>query len=1835
MRNNISKHIQTLTLSLLMMLLGGIDAWGQTDPYEGTWYLTNGNNYYLCPAAGYWQGNVDTPYLTTYQTNKDNNSIWTIVPVDVSGTTYYRIIHNATGKYITANDAISGFNAGYLRLHLESFDTPSDATLFIIVTHNSKIGIRSKDYDDAANNHYWFDISQGNKGNLWQDNGQGQLGFWYGITTDAGGNTVPDNNSGAPWQFQTANPICATPIITYNESDDTFTISYLGDATGVSIHYTTDGTAPTSSSTAYSTAIPAASVTTKLRAIAVKTDYTDSYEAIVYGAAYSATPHLFKTSDYQTVSGVNSYYDFSYYLISPVDDADATENRNYLTTSNVPNERMQWYIKPATAASGVQYHYIVNAATGKYIYFIGTTGMEKGSQFVVKGRDEAGLENDRFMFRIWEGTADGIDYFNISPKLYSGYPPSHKKGNFLTKQTRADHTDPTGIYRDDNTYGRARWQMVDVPADPKTLSALPATMVSDASNSVYFKLRNAAQSNSTDYFVYPPASTAYATAATSGTNPEWYFIEATDADAWNTYYHIRNAETGHYLYFDSETRYNDNGNKFLTSSGINSGSEDKYKFLILKTANTTYSDTWHIVPKAIRNNNNQANIALNRDNTTLKTRQSRNNANACWYLDAVDFKCAVPTFSFSAGKLTITCSTEGASIYYALGESEPAISDANRYTGSITLPDGSSTFTAIAVRSSDGSDKSETATFTIETVSSGDQITNMNGFYTLAANFTPSSAPIGTEAEPFRGTIDGGLHTISGLSHPLFAYVENAVIRNIILDNVNISSGNTEGNSGAIVCAASGSTRIYNCGILATNSTVTTDDGYTHITNNSSTVSGSNYVGGLVGLLDGEARVINCFSYADITGGTNVGGIVGYNNVVTTSQNLKTMVMNCMFYGDITGGTNKAPIYNGQIITNVSTGTGTNNKGVSNFNYFWGDANYVKNQQIDTYNCALMAETRFLQRFEFFRHLLNSNRELAAWWATGSTANKDQMMKWVEEPSQIGTSTPYPILKTPGKYPSVVNIDAENATTQTERNKGGKMGELTVIIQMGSGNSLFDPALPANAEITTSQLKLNITDKDFGHFNFNYAKVQLPYYNDVGTGNYTGNRVVTGWKIVSISTDGIVTSYNSFTTGEDAATDAEGNITDAPYNFADRRCTEKDLYSKSGRVFNQGAYWDVPEGVTAITIQPYWAKAAYCADDYRDVVYNQGMSTAYNVATVGGGQWFTNGDNVTVGGESQPVYNTIANAVTALNPNTSHTVYDYAVVLVGNHHKYNSIEGSKPYTVMSADFDGDNEPDYSFMLRFDGRTTFHPVRYDFLNLIGLGMAQKSTGGTGSYNFGIMLPKYWFETTNTALFRVTQFEYDQKNRSASPLILQGGVMEQWVSGQANGYSNKTTYFHVGGNVWFKEFHRGTHIDQAYTSKHPPLSVTGGDYDEFCLTGLYKAVTSTDDNAECYINGGRFGTVLGAGMEGIGDETNHTKGNIVWQIQNADIDEFYGGGLNADKPVQGNITSVINGGYIKQFCGGPKFGDMNSGKTIITTATGCKFDTFFGAGYGGNSYSRCTPKNATGFAGDYGESKWNTFVTDNYKQEYQDVKNDETKGTYKGVSTKIDYQYLPQSNNTQNVARIFVDFVLFSLATTHNVTSKLTDCTITNNFYGGGSLGKVDGPVTSILTDCTVGGSVFGAGYSATQPTVEVMNTGGFVKAPYYDGNLGVYLDPIFPDAVTYTWEHSGTVDKTENAIDKTKHILYTTVNLEKSNLGSVAGNVTLTIEGNSVIGTEGDTSGKKGNVFGGGESSYVTGATNKVTVTLKGNTRVLGNVFGGGDNGVVEGSTKVEIVKDDE
>lgn len=1114
-------------------------------------------------------------------------------------------------------------------------------------------------------------------------------------------------------------------------------------------------------------------------------------------------------------------------------------------------------------------------------------------------------------------------------------------------------------------------------------------------------------------------------------------------------------------------------------------------------------------------------------------------------------KCERPVISVSGNTVTITCATEGATIYYTTNDTAPTTSSTS-YTGPFDKGNAS-VVRAIAVK--DGYITSNEGSFFVgfKIVHSSSEITSMSGFYYLASDFSVSGT-IGSSSTPFRGTIDGQMNTIHGLFQALVTYADGATIKNVILDDVTISSGT---DVGAICNVARGATRIYNCGVLATSS---------------STISGDRYVGGIVGLLDGESRVINCFSYADITGGTDKGGIVGYNNYASTTANIKTMVMNCMFYGNISTGGNISPVYGGLKITNRG-----DRNGLNNFNYFRYESNYSKNGYITAYNCALGAEDRYLTRYEFHRHILNSNRELAAWYAMGDVTKgkgegeNNEMAKWVVDK----TIAPYPILKPQGFYHSVVNYDDSNGGTT-----------FTIDIQMGGGGAVFSP--PNDATITTSRVTPKITDKDPENYNYNAQKVQLPYYDLVGTNNYSDDRVVTGWKIVGVSGG----TQGTFSTGSEYG----------DYNFADRTTYAKDLYSVSGRVFSQGAYFNVPDGVTGITIEPYWGKATYLSDPNYDLTYNSG-ALATNVTAMGSRPTGNNAFN------GQKVYTSLTDAIAGLNSSSSNKVYDYAVVLVGNFHGYygnTSPTGNiqTPLTIMSSDLNKDGEPDYSLFLQHGTyRLEVAPLRYDFINIPTIGLAQKADELQRSPSIGIYWNNGWFEVTNTAVLRLEQMEFNDHKDQDAPLILLGGIYDQIVSFQDAGAGLwHTPYILVGDNAWFALFNNGCSASRSFTTPHVPISVTGGEYEKFYLSGYFRPeAIPADDNAECYIDGGYFKELAGAGMEQI-------KGNVTWKIFNADIDNFYGGGINAMKPILGNIDVNMRDCKVGVYCGGPKFGDMATGKKLTTNASNCVFESFYGAGYGGTSIQRVREKEYDGT--NYTtitDDQWNSLVSDYYGRRYE---------TGKGISVGYYFEYIQRSGGYDNrkVGRIYIDYASLSKATTRDVTTNLTGCTINTHFYGGGHLGQVNGSVTSTLKNCTVLGDVYGAGYSADIPTVDVMNKENANPNPYYDVNAGVFRsqDNIgYPETVTYTWKHANQVSAYSEFDDNNGNYILTTEDL--TSLGTVTGDVKLNIIGTTTVG---------GSVYGGGAlassntDQYLASGNATTTVNLLGGT-ITGDVYGGG------------------
>lgn len=1011
-----------------------------------------------------------------------------------------------------------------------------------------------------------------------------------------------------------------------------------------------------------------------------------------------------------------------YYIIPPSTDD------GYATTSNTSNDYTSspWLFKVASTDNWLNYYYIINAATGKYMHFNIDNGKTTDQTNVISMKDiseKNAANEEKFQFIMVRSTT--TDAYYIVPK---GYANNFNQSRYFCLWENNGNALKSTWSRSSSAK-HVKWTFSEATI---TSLYLDPVVTQDEQGNITFNH----PTNACDYYYTTDGMTDPTVPASSETDPTAPTSKYTGAflpETGVTQIRVIAVSKGNYGVTSNVVTYDLPQLSQPTIAFDNTSNTVTITSLTGATIYYAYGDTEPDNPTAtesITHDTGSVSFVIS-DKTYVKALAVKEGFATSEVLSHVIDKVATPSKSVTPdNKVTLTCATSGVTFYYTIGDTEPAdpTTASTRYTSPIenasgkyikviavkegwiysdvyssgeirlqcatpvikretgdkfsiscafpvegvriyytmgnTAPDdptlnsslystpvniSSYPITVKAIAIADGYENSVIAEKTITA-----ELTPEDGYYEIASvgdfalfvtlanteegaaynyrvtdDITISSTDAITRA--FTGSFDGGLHTISGLGHALFNSVNGGTVKNVILDNVSISSGT---NVGAIANEATGTSSqkayIYNCGIL------------------SGSVGGNGYVGGIVGQLGSSsdndqcyACVINCFSYASITSGTNVGGIVGYNSYASKSNDIRTMVMNCMFYGDISASGDKAPIYNGSSIDNFYTDD--TNRGLNNYNYFRFDKPYVSN--IGHYNCALGAEDRYLDRFEFFRHTLNSNRELAAWYVTGNADDgkgyDNIMAKWVVDK----TIAPYSVLKPQGSYPSVVNHDAVNAAIigdeSVNHDKGLKFGSLNVNISLGTG-------APSGASLNESSLSLNITDKNTANYDFNYRKVQLPYYNEVGTGNYTHNKVVTGWKIT------VSGGTNSFTTG-----------TDYPaYNFVDRKCTDKDNYATSGRVFSQGAYYEVPDEVSTISIEAYWADCVYLADASLDVTYN----TAYSTESQSAIAHYTDGESYSINGDDQVVYTTFDNAMTALAPSSSNNVYDKAIVLVGNYH---------------------------------------------------------------------------------------------------------------------------------------------------------------------------------------------------------------------------------------------------------------------------------------------------------------------------------------------------------------------------------------------------------------------------------------------------------------------------------------------------------------------------------------------------------------------------------------
>lgn len=1106
-------------------------------------------------------------------------------------------------------------------------------------------------------------------------------------------------------------------------------------------------------------------------------------------------------------------------------------------------------------------------------------------------------------------------------------------------------------------------------------------------------------------------------------------------------------------------------------------------------------------------------------------------------------QCEKPIISVSGSTATITCSTPNASIFYALDDlpATPSTPYGDPFnTG------GAEVIRAIATKL--GYLQSAVAYYYPSVVvHSSSEMTNMNGRYILADDFT-SSASIGTADNPFKGFIDGNYNAFTLSGHALIGVAEDAVIKNIVVSSVTYSGS---GNVGAIINTAKGTTKLYNSGVQG------------------GSVSGGTNAGGLVGLIESgsSVRVVNCYNYATVSGGTTMAGIVGKNEGTVGDVRIAL----CMMYGDMPGGT--SPVYAGNHVSNASNFT--------EYNYYRSRANLT----YTAYNDQLAIDKdEYLTRFPFYRHILNSHRELASYFLFGDYAadHVNEIGHW--EIDKSNANCPYPIVEEWEKNTKKV-LDAPAGTT--------------VSVRKGDGDPITSLAVTVKIGSNTYNRSLPITDMDETNYDYTWGKVVLPFANEFEV-NTDYDYICTGWKITGI-------------TGGTAATFSD-------YNVSDRDCTAKDLYSTTGFIFAQGGNYVVPYNVTAIEITANFATAYYLSDESYDIGYS-GDKSGSNVSGYDGRTPLGGSTPATYHGKT--VYNTLAAALAAMA--TSGTTHSQAVVLVGNYHQDDEdLKNltSKGLTIMSIDADNNQEPDYAwYSNNTQDRPAIPPTRFDFVAVIPVGMSSRVNNSTFYPGIPIWKPRGWFEMTETSLSKMDQFELNSNNFNTSNddtrnyrCIINGGYFTQMVRSR-KAACNKVKYYQIGGNAYIKEFYPGSHSADNYGTVLCPINVTGGEIEQCFMTGFGKG-TAIGPNIYFWCAGGKIDKFLGAYMEKP-RQTSSADGNVnlTAKIDHARIGRFFGGGTSPKAPITGNIDITINNSHVYFYCGGPEFGDMVTGKTVTTRATNTIFDEYYGAGFGGTAitYTNDEDNNNQGLGSPTNPTV--TYPGSFFSNHYVSQRLQKKDGY--GLGSCYKFEFIFNSRGAGSVARFYTGYAQFDLATTGSVTNELTGCTFNGDFYGAGCQGRVSGTVTSTLTNCSVNGSAYGGGYKAVSNEVEIY-TATAPSMSVYTRETGIFSDFGEGTHETYEWiqgdaSHDGVAGTGAQAGK-----LYTSKDITMTDLGNVTGAITLTLNGSTTVNE---------NVFGGGNMSK---SLDNTTVNLRQGVQVLGNVYGGGNKGTVGGSSEVKI-----
>lgn len=707
-RDNVStaRRRHTSCGRLLRMLLLSVTiiagaTGARADDFTGIWYIANETNHsntditthwYLVPgrdpqqphyADAYFNnqycntsgsgdytgdnyGDTGKPFLTTYQTSRDLNSVWIVVSTGDDG--YYNIIHARTGKYVVYEPP---YNEAKQRksVHLETITgTPGDNAKFTITgSLSGHININPKSVTSGT---MYFNPASGD-GNFPRYYGlgtyfhEGMIGLW-----SASGDK-------SQWYLEKA-----CPIITFAADGKVQINSSVPSSISSTIYYRTDDTDPTTTDAQYTSEFTPDEDATCVKAIVV-INGVQSNVACVPVLPGSAHTFLLQSLGYTSAIPHDGFF------LQP-GDVDNSGNIT-VTTSSVARPLMQWYLELAGNDSDHQYFHFVNPGSSNYLY------CNANGDVWMKTTTDFDAESDDYKFYLQTDASSG---YRIVPKAlptkWINKAYGHNRNEAVN--TSASITDLS-----------CRWDIIRV-FDHKMPTALRPTpfSVSTSESATYYKIVNA---SATDYFIVPGAT--YVT--TSNTESEdmkwaWLFKEA-ESDDWLTYYHIVNAKTGMYMFFNGNETSTGNDNAFITK-GISTTDKDRYQFVIAKTQTSATEGKYYIIPKVLKDLTYNNYSLVRRDGTNnLKTQAQRKDDDRKWIFTPTSLFCNDPVFKETDGNISISCIPDITKIYYTTDGSTPTASSTSLYSGTTWPSSSSLRLKAFAVVSNDdGSASSEVFT---------------------------------------------------------------------------------------------------------------------------------------------------------------------------------------------------------------------------------------------------------------------------------------------------------------------------------------------------------------------------------------------------------------------------------------------------------------------------------------------------------------------------------------------------------------------------------------------------------------------------------------------------------------------------------------------------------------------------------------------------------------------------------------------------------------------------------------------------------------------------------------------------------------------------------------------------------------------------------------------------------------------------------------------------------------------------------------------------------------------------------------------------------------------